>query len=125
MGNFLLVGAGGFIGSIGRYMLSEAIMKVTNNHPFPFWTLSANVIGCLLIGVMAGFVELKGSSSEPLRLFVVMGILGGFTTFSTFSHETIVLFKGAQFIHAYLNIILSVTLCLCAAWFGYWLTKFS
>ncbi|MEO6220412.1 MAG: fluoride efflux transporter CrcB [Ginsengibacter sp.] len=90
----IAVGIGSFIGGISRYLLSQLIQ---NKFPsaFPFGTLSVNIIGCFIIGLMFGFNERNYISME-WYLFLVMGILGGFTTFSSFSIETIALIRNGQ-----------------------------
>ena len=83
----LAIGAGSFIGGTCRYLLSQFI-QARSTIPFPFATLTVNIIGCLLIGVVFG-LSAKGGMTPEWRLFLATGILGGFTTFSAFSYETV------------------------------------
>ncbi len=119
----LIVGLGGFLGSASRYLVSELSAKFSNNHWFPLGTFTVNVIGCLLIGLFFGYSESRGVLSEELRLFLVVGLLGGFTTFSAFGFETISLHKNVHLLAALSNILLQETLGVSAAWVGYQLTK--
>jgi CrcB protein len=119
----LLVGAGGALGSVARYLMTGWIHRLMNEHWFPFGTLACNILGCFLIGLLAGIVDLKDISNEHIRLFFVVGILGGFTTFSAFSNESVHLFSNDQGMGALLYVIFSVTACLGAAWAGYNLVR--
>ena len=100
MQNLLLIGCGGFFGAVCRAVLSGAVAKFCPN--FPLATLCVNALGSFLIGVL-----LSLNLSENLRLFLVIGTLGGFTTFSTFSYETIRLFNSGQNLAAFLNVFLA------------------
>ena len=84
----LLVGAGGFVGSVLRYGLSGAVHRLLPFAAFPYGTLAVNVVGCLAIGLLAGWSEARQVIGPELRLFLFIGLLGGFTTFSTFGYET-------------------------------------
>lgn len=111
------------MGAVSRYGLSEFVQKNHGFGNFPLGTLVVNVLGCLFIGFLANVLEAKQLLTEEIRLFIIVGILGGFTTFSTFGHETVNLFKDAFHITAVLNIFLQIILCLFAAWAGYFLSK--
>src|SRR5690625_7587905 len=93
MQHILIVGLGGFIGSIARYKLGELIFHMTAQGRFPFGTLAVNVLGCLVVGVLAGIAERHNLFGQELRLFLFTVLLGGFTNFSAFVLETL------QFIH--------------------------
>ena len=110
----LFIGTGSFIGGISRYLLSLLIQAKTTSL-FPLSTLIVNVIGCFLIGIVIGFFD-KGQLSHEWKLFLATGILGGFTTFSAFSNETIVLFKEGYTGYALLYIAASVILGLLATY---------
>ena len=115
---FLLVGAGGFIGSVLRYWLSGLVQQSARDTLFPIGTLTVNVLGCLVIGILAELGETRGIISAETRLFAMTGILGGFTTFSTFSNESFGLLRDGQNWAAGLNLILSLALGLGAVWLG-------
>ena len=119
MVKLFLVGAGGFLGSISRYVLSGLVYRILGNPYFPFGTLVVNVVGCLLIGFMGGFVESRQAFSPEVRVFVFIGILGGFTTFSTFGYEVFGFARDGQFISSFINILLHVVLGIGATWLGY------
>jgi fluoride exporter len=118
-----IVGVGGFLGTVFRFMLIEWVHKFLNNPWYPYGTLTVNVIGSLLMGFLAGLAQNKGLLSPEMRLFLMIGILGGFTTFSTFSYETLALLKDAQITGALMNIALSVFLSLGAVFAGYQLSN--
>jgi fluoride exporter len=116
---FLWVGFGGFLGTVLRYWIGTVLFEKWG-HPFPLGTLLVNVAGCFLIGLIAG---LKTSEAQllfnlPSREFMIIGFLGGFTTFSAFSHQTLQLMQQSQWVHAGGNILGSVFLCLAAVWLG-------
>ena len=113
----LIVGTGSFIGGIFRYLLSLLIQaKITT--PFPFPTLTVNIIGCFLIGIVFGIFD-KGQMSTEWKLFLATGVIGGFTTFSAFSLETFALLKEGHTVYALLYISASVILGLLATWIAY------
>ena len=87
----LIVGCGGFFGAMLRYGLSGVVQRLVPFASFPFGTLSVNVAGSLLIGVVAGLVEFRQVLGPDARLFLMIGLLGGFTTFSSFAYETLAL----------------------------------
>ncbi|MFT6831092.1 MAG: CrcB protein [Planctomycetota bacterium] len=117
MRELLLVGAGGFVGAILRYLTALWLAGTT----FPFATLLVNVVGSFCIGALAGAME-KGSWVEAHRHFIAVGLLGALTTFSTFSLETVALLRGGQHGAAALSILLNVALALGAARAGLALT---
>ena len=102
----LLIGTGSFIGGVSRYLLSQLIQNKSLT-AFPFGTLSVNLVGCLLIGIVFGLAE-KGNISPEMRLFFATGLLGGFTTFSAFSSETVGLINSAQYNYAIIYVLASV-----------------
>ena len=114
----LLIGLGSFIGGISRYLLSMAIQPKAIP-TFPYGTLTVNIIGCFLIGMVYGFAERSGLSNE-WKLFLATGILGGFTTFSAFSYESISLMQDGRAGMALLYIGVSVVLGLLATYAGLW-----
>jgi CrcB protein len=116
--NILLVGAGGFIGSILRYLVSGYIQQSTKSIDFPYGTLAVNLIGCFVIGFLAQLVEARGMFTSESRSFVFVGILGGFTTFSSFGNETLNLARDSQLMNALANVGANVILGLFAVWLG-------
>jgi CrcB protein len=115
----LLVGVGGFLGSVLRYAASGAVLAATRYDAFPFGTFAVNAAGCLLIGLISGMAELRGSFSPEQRLFLVTGFLGGFTTFSAFGFETYYLLRTGAFLLAAANAVGQVAVGLAAVWGGH------
>ena len=103
----------------GRYSISGWAQRLDPAGSFPIGTLTVNVLGCLAIGLLAGLAEARALLGPEARLFVLIGLLGGFTTFSTFGHETLALVRAGSHGAALLNALGSVTLCLVAVWLGY------
>lgn len=117
----LLIGAGGFIGSSLRYLVSLFVQsKVLTT--FPFGTFAVNILGCFLIGAVYALSD-RGNLAAEWRLFLATGILGGFTTFSSFSNETVSLMRDAQYGSALLYVVSSVILGLLATFLGIFLIK--
>lgn len=112
----LFIGIGSFIGGVLRYLLAQFIQNKTLTG-FPYGTLTVNIIGCFLIGLVFGLAERSGLSNE-WKLFLATGILGGFTTFSAFSYESIALMRDGQAGIALLYISASVILGLLATYIG-------
>ncbi len=117
--NILLVGVGGFFGSIGRYLLSGAVYQLFPNLHFPIGTTVVNVSGCFLIGFITALVEVRNLLSPEVRVFLLIGILGGFTTFSTFGYETIALLRDGAFLSGLANVLIQVVVGISAVWLGY------
>lgn len=115
--NFLIVGCGGFLGAGGRYACSTLINRAAN-HPFPFGTLIVNIFGAFLIGLISELFAVYAPDKKRLLLFFTTGITGGFTTFSTFSLETLQLFEGGKAGLGMLNILLSLICCLAGVFLG-------
>ena len=114
----IAIGLGGAFGSIMRYLVSGWVQRMANI-PFPVGTLSVNIIGSLVLGLLTGLGENAGVFSPTTRAFLLIGLLGGFTTFSTFAYETTALTRDSQFLAALINIITQVTTGFIAAWLGY------
>jgi len=113
----LLVGLGGFLGAIGRYKLGGYILHQTAGWRYPISTFTINIVGCFLMGILAGLAE-KGRFGQELRMFVVPGLLGGFTTFSAFAYEGIFLIRAGHAQIALAYMVASVSCGLAGVWFG-------
>ena len=113
-----LVGAGGFLGSILRYAVGGWVHNLSNNTWFPYGTLVVNSVGCLLIGFLSGLAENRSVFGPEVRLFLFIGVLGGFTTFSSFAYETFSLARDTENLAAAVNIIAQLILGLVGVWFG-------
>ena len=118
-----LVGAGGFLGAVLRYLVGGWVHNVLDNAWFPYGTLVVNVVGCLLIGFLAGLAENRLVFGAETRLFLFIGILGGFTTFSSFAYETLALARDAQNLAAAINVLAQVSLGLAGVWIGNTLSR--
>ena len=118
----LFIGLGGFIGSVSRYYLARMI-QITVLSAFPFGTLTVNILGSFLIGLVYGFSE-KGLLIHPeIRLFLTVGILGGFTTFSTFSSENFYMIRDGQITWFILYSAASVAFSILAVFAGFLISK--
>jgi len=121
-GQALLVGCGGFIGSMLRFSLHHVMHRLVPG-AFPIGTFTVNMLGCLCIGVVLGLVDHRGLLDNSWRLFLAVGVLGGFTTFSSFAFENYSLLAGSDFFKLGLNIVLQLSLGLVFAWVGYEIAK--
>lgn len=115
----LLVGFGGFIGAVSRFWLGSYFENHSELFSFPVGILIVNLVGCLIIGVLAGIAENTNMISEELKLLLFVGLLGSFTTFSTFSHDTLNLISNGLLINALLNVLLSVIIGILSVGLGY------
>lgn len=118
-----LIGAGGFLGAISRYVAGGVVQRTAGTSLFPYGTAAVNVAGCLAIGLAAGLAEYRGFFSPDTRAFVLVGVLGGFTTFSTFGFETYELVRTGQLTSAAVNVLLNVVLGLAGVWLGHSLAR--
>jgi CrcB protein len=120
---FVLVAIGGAIGSVGRFWMAIAVARLTGTG-FPWGTVLINILGSCLIGWLAG-LSLAGRMphADSLRAFAIAGVCGGFTTFSSFSLQTVELMREGQPLAAAANVCVSVILCLLATTFGLWLAR--
>jgi len=114
----MLVGVGGFLGSVLRYLVGGWVHRLLDNPWFPYGTLVVNLVGCLVIGFLGGLADNRQVFSPESRLFVFIGILGGFTTFSSFAYETSAFLNDGQVVAASFNVGLQVLLGLVAVWIG-------
>jgi CrcB protein len=117
MKTLLLIGFGGFVGGVLRYLLSQSVQLKTFT-TFPIGTLSVNIIGCFFIGLIVGYID-KENLGDGWRFLLVTGLLGGFTTFSAFSMESINLLREGQITFAFSYIALSIILGLLATFFAF------
>lgn len=118
MKSVMLVGLGGFIGSVARYFVSKLNLQY-DILSIPIGTLSVNILGSLIIGFLAGIAEKSELISAEWRLFLMVGICGGFTTFSSFTNENMMLMHNGQFFSAFLYTGLSILLGFAAVYLGY------
>jgi CrcB protein len=127
MGKVLLVGLGGFVGSILRYLFSGYVQQWTQSTVFPFGTLLVNLTGCLVIGFLSQLADSRGVFTAETRVLVFVGVLGGFTTFSTFTNETMNFMRQSEFMPAFWNVSAHIVLGLGAVWLGraaaYWIWR--
>jgi len=118
----LLVAIGGAIGSVARFKMSGWVLHATPNWRFPASTLAVNVVGCLIAGLLAGLAVKQDVFTPEARVFLFTGLLGGFTTFSAFGLETLLLLKRGEPGVAIANVVVSTVVGLLVAWLGYELT---
>lgn len=118
MTNLLLVGIGGFIGSVLRYVASGWVHQITRSVEFPYGTLVVNLVGCFVIGFLAQLADARGVFTGETRAFVFIGVLGGFTTFSSFGNETMNLLRDGEMLPALANVSAHLVLGLSAVWLG-------
>ncbi|WKZ56301.1 MAG: fluoride efflux transporter CrcB [Bdellovibrionota bacterium] len=118
MNAFVLVGAGGLLGSMGRYGVSMIMQHYMPLASFPWATLTVNVVGSLLVGLAAHALEVLPGGGAELRLFIITGFLGGFTTFSAFSLETVALLRNGPLAYVIINVGANLTLCILAVSVG-------
>ena len=115
----LAVGLGGLLGSLARYKLGGLVLHHTSSWRFPLSTFAVNLLGCALVGVLAGIAEHRHGLSPTARLFLITGFCGGFTTFSAFGLETVYLLRRHETPWALANVVASVALGVVAVWMGW------
>ena len=113
----LIVGIGSFLGGIARYALSGLVHRHLGT-AFPYGTMVVNVVGCLMIGGALYLVEDRSVLGPDARLFIAVGLIGGFTTFSAFGYETVALLRDSDLWFSILNVAGNVFLGLGAVWLG-------
>lgn len=123
MGNALAVGVGGFFGCIARYLTSVLISRIFDEPTFPFATIIVNIVGCLFIGLLGTLAENTELVSPPMQLLLIAGFLGGFTTYSAFGYQTLMLLRDGNFLSAFLNVTAHIVFGLCAVWLGMLIAK--
>ena len=117
MMSIIFIAIGGAAGSLCRYGMSNGIYLLLGRS-FPYGTLAVNILGSFVMGIVYILMIERASISEELRAGITIGLLGAFTTFSTFSIETINLIESGEILKAGLNILFSVTLCVVGCWLG-------
>ncbi len=123
MGNVLAVGFGGFFGCIARYLVGVVISRLFAESLFPFATLVVNIFGCLLIGLFSNLAENTWVISPQAQLFIAVGFLGGFTTYSAFSYQTLILMRDGHLLSAALNVTAHIVFGFGAVWLGALIAK--
>ncbi|MBI1770325.1 MAG: fluoride efflux transporter CrcB [Bacteroidetes bacterium] len=118
--DIVLVFAGGGAGSTVRFLLGKWV-NAWHNHHFPFGTLAVNVVACLVLGFVVGIADHRQLISPSARLFWTVGFCGGFSTFSTFSAETLTLIQSGFHLSTFVYIISSLVLCLTGTFAGIYL----
>ena len=119
--NIIAVGAGSFIGGIARYIVSLAMKGIRKG--FPWATVLVNLIGCLIIGLLWGFLSRNASESTSWGLFLTVGLCGGFTTFSTFSKEALVMLQAGQTWNFISYVTLSILAGIALVALGYYIAR--
>lgn len=127
MAKLFIIGLGGFIGAVSRYLVGGFFQALSQSISFPYGTFMVNIIGCFLIGFLAHLADYRGLFSDSSRAFIFVGVLGGFTTFSAFSNETFNLLRDGELSLALINIVGQVVICIAAVWLGravaFWLWR--
>ena len=117
MGEMGAIAAGGALGAVMRFWVSNRVYAWLGRD-FPYGTLSVNVIGSFLIGIIFVFLTERLTVGSEVRAFIMIGFLGAFTTFSTFSLESLFLLQEGQLTKAVMNVMINVILCISATWIG-------
>ncbi|TAM96922.1 MAG: fluoride efflux transporter CrcB [Chitinophagaceae bacterium] len=118
----LLVGAGGAVGSVARFLSQQMIARYYPSS-FPWGTLIVNIVGCFIIGIVYAFGEKGNLLSPEMRLLLATGFCGGFTTFSTFAYENISLMREGELLYTFLYIAASIIIGFLAAYIGIFVVK--
>ncbi len=119
-----MVGLGGAMGAICRYLIYEGYLAVVKNAWLPLGTITVNLLGCFAIGLLGGIAETRNVFSPEMRALVFIGFLGGFTTFSTFGFELFFFIRNGQAGMAALNAAIQLFIGLLGVWAGFSLAKF-
>jgi fluoride exporter len=113
----LIVGMGGFVGAVARWGMTGLMQRIAGGS-FPVGTMVVNILGCFFLGLLMVLIEVRESIPESIRLFIGIGLLGSFTTFSTFGNETLELIRSGSIHLALVNVFVSVVVGLGAVWLG-------
>ena len=114
----LIIGSGGFVGAVLRYYISGFAQTLSGSVSFPVGTLAVNVVGCFVIGAVSKMAEDFGFFSIETRMFVTIGLLGAFTTYSTFGYETLNLLRDNEWFYALVSVGLHLIIGIGAVWVG-------
>jgi CrcB protein len=114
-----VVGSGGFLGALARYGLSGLVHRLAPHTTFPYGTLVVNLVGCFGIGMIVGLVDSRQLFGPEFRTFALIGILGAFTTYSTFGYEAFAMIRDAEYIRAAMNVGVHLIIGLVLVWLGY------
>jgi len=114
----LCIAAGGALGAVSRFAVAHFVQRAAGPD-FPWGILAVNALGCLVIGVLGAYFTDDADLAGPWRVFIFIGLLGGFTTFSTFSFETLELLNDGHTLRAGAYVLLTNVLCLGATWIGF------
>jgi fluoride exporter len=118
----IAIGVGGAIGALARYLLGGAVHRLIPGF-FPYGTFVVNVLGCIVFGLIVGIAESRFAIGPIARAFLLIGVLGGFTTFSSFTYETFELVRGGQVWPALVNVMGQVGLGFLGLWAGFGLAR--
>lgn len=123
----LYVAFGGALGAVSRYLVSTWTQSLSRSIDFPYGTLTVNLIGCFLIGFLSQLAETRGAFTPETRALIFIGVLGGFTTFSSFGSDTFNLLRDGETVNALANVGANVILGLFLVWLGravaYWIWR--
>jgi fluoride exporter len=114
----MLIAVGGALGSVCRYLLATAVQRYSSPF-FPYGTFVVNILGCLAFGIIMGAARQRFVLGPSERAFLLIGVLGGFTTFSTFTYETFALLQDGELVRAFANAAGQLVVGLVALWAGY------
>jgi len=120
--NLLLIAIGGALGSVARYLLSTLVLRASGSL-LPIGTFAVNLVGCLAFGCLMGAAQQRFIMTPQARAFTLIGVIGGFTTFSSYAYESFALIQDGQFAAAAFNIVGQVVAGLVGVWAGYVITN--
>ena len=120
--NLFIIAIGGALGSVARYLLTAFVLR-SSGTLFPLGTFVVNVVGCVIFGAVIGAAQQRFVLSPEARAFLLIGVLGGFTTFSSYAFESVGLLRDGRFLAATINIIGQVVAGLAGLWSGYLMTR--
>ncbi|MCA1552867.1 MAG: fluoride efflux transporter CrcB [Chloroflexi bacterium] len=124
MVHYILAAIGGAMGATLRYLVGGIVQNALNRPDFPYSTLLINVVGCLVFGLIIGLVDEGHRITPEQRTFMLVGVLGGFTTFSTFGYETFAFLRDGEWLYAMLNIGAQTALGVLGVWLGTIIARF-